>query len=58
MGLFGFGKKKEWDLEKSEQNKAKLRTLFNSVLPDGNTWKVLYGYTEDIKNMNYISKSI
>ena len=54
MGLFGFGKKKEWDLEKSEQNKAKLRTLFNSVLPDGNTWKVLYGYTEDIKNMNYI----
>lgn len=54
MGLFGFGKKKEWDLERSNQNKAKLRALFNSVVSDGDTWNVLYGYTEDVKNMNYV----
>lgn len=54
MGLFGFGKKKEWDLVRSEQNKARIRELFNSVVSDGDSWKVLYGYTEDVKNMDYL----
>lgn len=54
MGLFGFGKKKEWDLVRSEQNKAKLRALFDEAVPDGPSWKVVYGYTEDVKTMNYL----
>lgn len=54
MGLFGFGKKKEWDIDRSNNNKNKLRILFNCVVEDGNTWKVVYGYGLNIKNSNYI----
>lgn len=54
MGLFGFGKKKEWDIAKSDENKARLRALFNNVVPDGDGWKIVYGYGLNIKNSNYI----
>lgn len=54
MGLFGLFKKKEWDIEKSDANKKQLRALFNNVVKDGDSWKILYGYGTDIKNSNYI----
>lgn len=54
MGLFGFGKKKEWDHAKSDHNKAQMRALFDQVVPDGSTWKLVYGYGLNIKNSNYI----
>lgn len=54
MGLFGFGKKKEWDHAKSDHNKAQMRPLFDQVVPDGSTWKLVYGYGLNIKNSNYI----
>lgn len=54
MGLFGFGKKKEWDLERSNQNKERMRALFNHVAEDGERWKIIYGYGLNIKNSNYI----
>ncbi|MDO4754440.1 MAG: hypothetical protein Q4A41_05490 [Bacillota bacterium] len=54
MGLFGFGKKKEWDLQKSDANKARLRELFNGAVQDGDSWKIVYGYGLNIKNSNYI----
>ena len=44
MGLFGFGKKKEWDIAKSDENKKKMRELFNGVTKDGDLWKLIYGY--------------
>lgn len=56
MGLFGsfFGKKKEWDIQRSDANKAKLRELFNGVMQDGDSWSIVYGYGEDITNSSYI----
>ncbi|WP_313529384.1 hypothetical protein [Anaerotignum sp.] len=54
MGLLGFGKKKEWDIERSNRNKNRIRQLFNQVMPDGDTWKVVYGYGLDIKTSDYI----
>lgn len=54
MGFFGFGKKKEWDLDRSNGNKERLRSLFNSAVEDGGSWKIVYGYGLNIKNSNYI----
>ena len=54
MGLFGFGKKKEWDLARSDENKKRFRELFNGVVADGDSWKIVYGYGLEIKNSNYI----
>ena len=52
VGLFG--KKKEWDIPRSDANKKRLRELFNGVLPDGDSWDIVYGYGLNIKNSNYI----
>lgn len=54
MGLFGFGKKKEWDTARSDANKKRMRELFNHVMPDGDSWKLVYGYGLNIKNSSYI----
>ena len=54
MGLFGFGKKKEWDIAKSDENKKKMRELFNGVTKDGDLWKLIYNYALNIKRNNYI----
>lgn len=54
MGLFGFGKKKEWDTPRSDANKKRMRELFNQVMPDGNSWKLVYGYSENVKTSNYL----
>ncbi|MDD7510905.1 MAG: hypothetical protein PUK21_00750 [Peptostreptococcaceae bacterium] len=54
MGLFGFGKKKEIDTAKSDANKKRIRELFNGVIEDGDSWKVVYGYGLNIKNSSYI----
>lgn len=54
MGLFGFGKKKEWDMTKSNANKDIMRELFNGVMDDGDSWKLVYGYGLNIKDSNYI----
>ena len=51
MGLFS---KKKWDIEKSEANKAIMRTLFNGVMPDGESYKIAYGYSQSLKSMNYL----
>lgn len=56
MGLFTslFGKKKEWDIVKSDANKSRLRELFNGVMKDGDSWNIIYGYGLNIKNSDYI----
>ena len=40
MSLF---RKKKWGIERSEQNKGLIRQLFNQAMPDGDTWKIVYG---------------
>ena len=52
MGLFG--KKKQWDTQKSDANKSRLRELFNGVMEDGDSYNIVYGYGLNIKNSDYI----
>jgi len=49
-----FGKKKEWDTQKSDANKSRLRELFNGVVEDGDSYDIVYGYGLNIKNSDYI----
>lgn len=56
MGFFGFGKKK-WDVEKSDSNKARMRVLFNQAVEDGDSYKVVYGFSLDVRRSNYIVAS-
>ena len=52
MGLFG--KKKQWDTQKSDANKSRLRELFNGVMEVGDSYDIVYGYGLNIKNSDYI----
>ena len=47
MSLF---RKKKWDIERSEQNKGLIRQLFSQAMPDGDTWKIVYGYGKQEKD--------
>ena len=42
------------DVEKSNANKATMRTLFNGVMPDGESYKIAYGYSQSLTSMNYL----
>lgn len=54
MGLFSkFFKGPEVDMEKSRQNAAKMRTLFNQVVEHGDDYRLIFGYTEDVARFNY-----
>lgn len=54
MGLFGLGKKKEWDIEKSNANKEKMRELFNQTVENGEEYQIAYGFGLNIKNSDYL----
>lgn len=43
----------ELDVEKSEANRKKMRKLFNYVVENGEDYKILFGYTEDVGRFNY-----
>ena len=54
MGLFGkLFKGPEVDMEKSNANAAKMRQLFNQVVEDGDSYRLIFGYTEDVARFNY-----
>ena len=54
MGLFSkLFKGPEVDQEKSDQNRRKMRELFDSAVPDGGAYKLIFGYTEDVRRFNY-----
>lgn len=54
MGLFGkLFKGPEIDMEKSNANAKKMRLLFNQVVSDGDTYQLIFGYTENISWFNY-----
>ena len=53
MGLFG-KKKKSWDEERSNENKAKMKALFDHVVEDHNGYQIVYAYSSNIKTSNYI----
>lgn len=54
MGFFGkLFKGPEVDMEKSKANAEKMRALFNQVVPEGDSYRLIFGYTEDVSRFNY-----
>ena len=54
MGFFSkLFKGPEIDMEKSRANAQKMRRLFNQVVEDGDRYRLIYGYTEDVSRFNY-----
>ena len=54
MGFFGkLFKGPEIDMEKSDANVKKMRLLFNQVVENGDTYQLIFGYTEDVSWFNY-----
>ena len=49
MGLFGkLFKGPQVDTEKSQANAQKMRILFNQAVEDGDEYRLIFGYTEDV----------
>ena len=40
-------------MEKSNANAKKMRALFNQVVEDGDDYRLIFGYTEDVSRFNY-----
>lgn len=54
MGFFGkLFKGPEIDMEKSNANAKKMRTLFDRVVENGGDYRLIFGYTEDVSRFNY-----
>ena len=54
MGLFSkFFKGPEPDMEKSAANAKKVRALFDQAVEHGEKYRLIVGYTEDVKRFNY-----
>lgn len=41
------------DMEKSRANAQKMRALFNQVVENGDQYRLIFGYTEDVARFNY-----
>lgn len=54
MGLFNhLFKGPQIDMEKSNANARKMRELFNSKVENGDDYKIIFGYSEDVGRFNY-----
>ena len=54
MGLFGkLFKGPEVDQAKSDANAKKMRMLFDQVVENGDDYRLIFGYTEDVSRFNY-----
>ena len=54
MGFFSkLFKGPEIDMEKSRRNAEKMRLLFNQAVENGDTYRLIFGYTEDVSRFNY-----
>lgn len=54
MGFFSkLFKGPEPDMEKSNANARKMRALFNQVVENGDKYRLIFGYTEDVSRFNY-----
>lgn len=54
MGFFNkLFKGPQPDMEKSAANRKKVRELFNQAVEDGDTYRLIVGYTEDVRRFNY-----
>ena len=59
MGLFSkLFKGPEPDMEKSAANAKKVRALFDQAVEHGEEYRLITGYTEDVKRFNEAAKTI
>ena len=52
MGFFS--KKKEVDIARSDENKERMRKLFEQTVEEHEGYNIVYGYSSSVKNSNYI----
>ena len=54
MGVFGkLFKGPEIDMVKSNANAKKMRALFNQAVENGDDYRLIFGFTEDVSRFNY-----
>ena len=54
MGFFSkLFKGPQVDEEKSRANAAKMRALFDGAVENGSSYRIIFGYTEDVSRFNY-----
>lgn len=54
MGLFGkLFKGPQLDMEKSDANAKRMRELFDRAVENGDQYRIIFGYTEDVGWFNY-----
>ena len=54
MGFFSkLFKGPEVDMEKSAANAKKMRALFDQAVENGGSYRLIFGYTEDVSRFNY-----
>ena len=54
MGLFkNLFKGPQIDMEKSEANAKKMRALFNQMVEEGDAYRLIFGYSEDVSRFNF-----
>ena len=54
MGIFGkLFKGSEIDMVKSNANAKKMRALFNQAVENGDDYRLIFGFTEDVSRFNY-----
>ncbi|WP_314723902.1 hypothetical protein [Enterocloster bolteae] len=54
MGIFGkLFKGPEIDMVKSYANAKKMRALFNQAVENGDDYRLIFGFTEDVSRFNY-----
>ena len=54
MGIFGkLFKVPEIDMVKSNANAKKMRALFNQAVENGDDYRLIFGFTEDVSRFNY-----
>lgn len=52
MGFFK--KQKVWDEARNQDNKDKMKALFNQVVSDSHGYDIVYGISQKIKTSNYV----
>ena len=54
MGIFGkLFKGPEIEMVKSKANAKKMRALFNQAVENGDDYRLIFGFTEDVSRFNY-----
>jgi hypothetical protein len=54
FGLFGGNKAVELDKGRSDENKNRMREIFDSNVDNGSDYYIVYAYSEDINGTNFV----